>query len=99
MAAARVLAGRGTLPSKAAMKVWEHDRILERGDDSSFWALMPDFERYFEDLRAIAGEPQQDTDGRVLPPYNPEWATAFWELIAERQSWWRQQVASADRAR
>jgi Flavin-binding monooxygenase-like. len=54
--AARLLAGRATLPSAEEMQKWEMDRVKARGDGVKFTLLFPDFEDYFETLRRLAGE-------------------------------------------
>jgi hypothetical protein len=75
------------------MERWEQDRIAERGDGPAFWALMPEFQRYFEDLRRLAGDPAPGTTGRVLPPYDEVWGETFFGLIGDRIKWWQQQAA------
>ncbi|KAL1606159.1 hypothetical protein SLS60_003560 [Paraconiothyrium brasiliense] len=95
VAMARVFAGRAPLPSCIEMKAWEQERIVERGDGPSFWVLMPDFERYFEDLRAIAGEPASGTTGRVLPRYDDAWGEAFWRFVKWRVQLWEKDAADA----
>lgn len=95
VAAARVLAGHATLPSQREMEQWERERIVERGDGPAFWALMPDFEKHFEALRAIAGEPAATTKGRVLPKYDSKWAESFWDLISTRNETWKRMAAEA----
>lgn len=77
------------------MERWEADRVLERGDGPAFWALMPEFEWYFEDLHRIAGDPAPETTGRVLPRYEEAWGTAFFGLIQDRINWWQCQADDA----
>ncbi|KAF6806737.1 thiol-specific monooxygenase [Colletotrichum sojae] len=84
-AAARVFAGRGKLPSRKDMEIWEERRVAEKGDSPAFWTLLPDFEVHFEALRAIAGDPAPRTTGRVLPVYDPAWAGKFWAFIKFRK--------------
>lgn len=95
VATARVLAGRASLPSYAEMEVWEQERVAERGDGVAFWVLMPDFERYFEDLRAIAGDPALGTTGRVLPRYDNAWGEVFWRFVNWRVQLWKKDAADA----
>lgn len=76
------------------MERWEQDRILERGDGPASWALMPEFKRYFEDLRRLAGDPGPGSSGRVLPPYEEAWEKAFFRLIQDRIEWWKQQAST-----
>ncbi|KAJ5107615.1 dimethylaniline monooxygenase [Penicillium angulare] len=95
VAAARVLSGHASLPSQRRMKRWEKDRLDERGEGVSFWTLMPDFERYFEQLRSIAGDPARGTTGRVLPEYEAQWAESFWRLIRYRVEWWQREATRA----
>lgn len=74
--AARLLAGRATLPSAEEMARWESERIAQRGDSVRFTLVFPDFEGYFEAVRRLAGD-HIGSVGRVLPPFNPEWVKAF----------------------
>ncbi|KAH7329607.1 thiol-specific monooxygenase [Stachybotrys elegans] len=92
--AARVLAGRSSLPSRQEMEEWERERLSTKGDGPPFWTLMPDFETHFEAYRKIAGEPEPGTTGRVLPKYDEKWAEEFWKLIDARIQWWSQQAAA-----
>ncbi|KAF1847240.1 thiol-specific monooxygenase [Cucurbitaria berberidis CBS 394.84] len=99
VSAARVFAGRAKLPTYEEMRAWEQLRLEERGDGPSFWALMPDFERYFEDLRAIAGEPALGTAGRVLPRYDPAWEDTLWRFVDYRIQLWQKEAAKAEATR
>ncbi|KAH8881781.1 FAD/NAD(P)-binding domain-containing protein [Thozetella sp. PMI_491] len=99
VAAARVLAGRSKLPSRREMEQWEADRVVEKGDTAAFWALLPDFEKHFEALRNIAGEPAPGSTGRVLPKYDPSWEESFWKLIKYRVDWWTRQATAAQGTR
>ncbi|KAL4887241.1 putative dimethylaniline monooxygenase [Aspergillus karnatakaensis] len=99
VAAARILAGHASLPSREEMEKWEEDRLAERGEGGPFWTLMPDFERYFEEYRALAGEPAPRTTGRLLPKYEPAWGDVFWEFIERRKIWWERDVAEAEQQR
>ncbi|OCF30882.1 hypothetical protein I317_05030 [Kwoniella heveanensis CBS 569] len=92
--AARLLAGRATLPPLSEMQRWEEERIAKRGDGVRFTVVYPDFEDYFEEVRKLAG-PGQDGLGRKLPPFNRMWFKAFldgWEL---RKKMWRRINAQA----
>ncbi|KAF3051805.1 hypothetical protein E8E11_000282 [Didymella keratinophila] len=95
VAMARVFAGRASLPSRTEMQAWEQQRIAERGDGPSFSVLMPDFERYFEDLRGIAGAPAPGTPGRVLPRYDNAWGETFWRFVRWRVQLWEKDAADA----
>ncbi|EAW09507.1 dimethylaniline monooxygenase [Aspergillus clavatus NRRL 1] len=77
VAAARVLAGRAALPSAEEQRRWEAERIAARGDGPAFTVLNPDFEAYFEQLRALAGEPAEGAPGRRLPPFEQRWLDDF----------------------
>ncbi|KAJ3550208.1 hypothetical protein NM208_g97 [Fusarium decemcellulare] len=68
VAAARVFAGHAALPSHEEMSTWEQARLIEKGDGPPFWALLPDFERHFEALRAIAGNPAVSKNDSVFYP-------------------------------
>jgi hypothetical protein len=96
--AARVLAGRGTLPSIEDMTKWEEDRIAIRGDGAKFSLVFPDFEDYFETLRSLAGEPT-DGKGRRLPKFQREWHRAFMEGHEKRKDMWRRLIQQAEQDR
>ncbi|KAF4545482.1 Thiol-specific monooxygenase [Lasiodiplodia theobromae] len=96
VAAARVLAGRAALPSKEAMLQWERDRLKERGEGKPFYTLAPDWEAYFEDLRAIAGDPAPGTTGRVLPKFDKQWLKTFEEVLGIRLNWWKSETERAE---
>ncbi|KAF4962403.1 hypothetical protein FSARC_9512 [Fusarium sarcochroum] len=85
--AARLLAGRGTLPPAEEMQKWEEGRIKVRGDGAKFALVFPDFEDYFETLRSLAGE--RDGVGRRLPEFQREWFRAFLEGHELRKNMWR----------
>ncbi|RSH77173.1 uncharacterized protein EHS24_003810 [Apiotrichum porosum] len=94
--AARLLAGRATLPSLEEQRKWEADRIAARGDGAKFSLIFPDFEDYFEALRAIAGEGAPGL-GRKLPPFRREWFRSFLEGHEKRKEMWRRSNAKATR--
>lgn len=96
--AARLLAGRGTLPPLAVMRQWEADRIQDRGDGPGFTVVYPDFEDYFETLRRLAGDALPDA-GRSLPPFRREWFRAFMDGHERRKSMWRRSNEAALAAR
>lgn len=98
VAAARVLAGHATLPPRIEMEKWERSRQEERGDGPAFWALMPDFEVYFEAYRKLAGDPAPGTCGRTLPKYDPRWADIFWAFVNTRIDWWKKEAEQAEAA-
>lgn len=96
--AARLLAGRGTLPSLEDMRRWETERIKVRGDGPKFTLVFPDFEDYFEELRRLAGEGDGEA-GRKLPKFKREWYRAFMDGHELRKDMWRRinaKVADAD---
>ncbi|KAH6960216.1 putative dimethylaniline monooxygenase [Fusarium avenaceum] len=97
VAAARHFAGRANLPPLKQMVEWEQQRVEEKGDGPAFWTLLPDFEKHYEALRAIAGDPAPGTTGRVLPKYDEKWSESFWELINARIAWWREEARSAEK--
>lgn len=69
------------------MEKWEGNRLAKRGDGVPFFTLSPDFEEYFEALRAIAGAPAPGSTGRVLPKFDPKWLEAFTDVINARVDW------------
>ncbi|KAM0490710.1 hypothetical protein ACHAP8_011255 [Fusarium lateritium] len=85
--AARLLAGRGTLPSTEEMESWEEQRIKVRGDGPKFALVFPDFEDYFETLRRLAGD--ANGVGRQLPRFRREWFRAFLEGHELRKIMWK----------
>ncbi|CEI67638.1 hypothetical protein FVEN_g5719 [Fusarium venenatum] len=85
--AARLLAGRSTLPSTEEMESWEEERIKARGDGPKFALIFPDFEDYFETLRKLAGEP--NGVGRHLTKFRREWFRTFLEGHELRKNMWR----------
>ncbi|KAJ3961158.1 hypothetical protein N0V92_002132 [Colletotrichum tropicale] len=97
VAAARVFAGRGQLPSTTEMERWEEDRLAKRGDGVPFYTLSPDFEEYFEALRAIAGEPAPGSTGRILPKFDPKWLEAFADVINARVDWWKKETEKTEK--
>lgn len=86
--AARLLAGRGTLPSLEEMRAWEAKRAEEKGDGPKFLMVYPDFEQYFEKVRELAGEPA-DGVGRRLPKYDKRWFQLFMDGHELRKAMWK----------
>lgn len=95
VAAARVLAGRATLPSVEEQEAWETDRISASGDGPAFTVINPEFKAYFEELRQLAGEPGEGTPGRPLPPFDQKWVDDFNSGHERRKEMWRRQNSSA----
>ncbi|EKG15645.1 Flavin-containing monooxygenase FMO [Macrophomina phaseolina MS6] len=94
--AARVLAGRAKLPPVGEQQRWEADRIAEKGDGARFTLVFPEFEEYFETVRALAG-PGEDGKGRQLPPFDRRWFDAFMEGHERRKAMWARWNAEAKR--
>jgi hypothetical protein len=92
--AARILAGRAILPPLAEQEKWEQDRIAARGDGPKFTLVFPDFEDYFEAVRALAGAGEHGL-GRQLPPFKREWFKAFLDGLELRKKMWRRINAQA----
>lgn len=86
--AARLLAGRGKLPSLQEMRDWEAQRIKARGDGPKFALVFPDFEDYFNGLRDLATE-GEDGVGRKLPKFDRQWFRAFLQGHERRKNMWR----------
>ncbi|KAF3763086.1 FAD/NAD(P)-binding domain-containing protein [Cryphonectria parasitica EP155] len=93
--AARLLAGRGQLPSKEEMRVWEEERIARKGDGPKFQMIFPEFEEYFEDVRRLAGEPTASGEGRTLPKFEEAWFRSFMEGHDRRIEMWRRENQKA----
>ncbi|RYP55475.1 hypothetical protein DL769_010155 [Monosporascus sp. CRB-8-3] len=75
VAVTRYLVGRAKkqqLPV-AEQLAWERRRVVQRGGGKDFYSVAPDFEKYSEFLRAIAGDPEPGATGRVLPPFDKKW--------------------------
>lgn len=89
MAAARVLAGKAQLPPLTEQQKWEADRIAVKGDGPGFLMVNPDFEEYFEKLRALAGEPAPGAPGRRLPPFEQAWVDDFNAGHERRRRMWQ----------
>lgn len=85
--AARLLAGRLTLPPLEEMRKWEEDRIKVRGDGPKFALIFPDFEDYFETLRTKTED--GSSVGRQLPKFKREWFRTFLEGHDRRKNLWR----------
>ncbi|KIH88119.1 hypothetical protein SPBR_06553 [Sporothrix brasiliensis 5110] len=98
VAAARVFAGRAVLPSHEEMRQWEADTVAARGDGVRFFNVAPDFADYFDGLRRLAGDPAPGTTGRVLPPFQQQWADAFNDVVALRLAWWERERRKAEAA-
>ncbi|KAL4744522.1 hypothetical protein BDW72DRAFT_188326 [Aspergillus terricola var. indicus] len=97
VAAARVLAGRAKLPPLQEQKKWEEDRIAVKGDGAGFLVVYPDFKEYFEQLRAVAGEPD-GTKGRRLPVFEQKWAEDFAAGHERRIRMWKRANEAAAEA-
>jgi hypothetical protein len=93
--AARLLAGRATLPPPEEQQNWERDRIAKKGNGPGFTLVFPDFEEYFETVRKLAGEPAVGQPGRRLPPYEKRWFEVFMAGHERRKKWWREENEKA----
>lgn len=96
--AARLLAGRATLPSLNEMRKWEEERVKARGDGVKFTLLFPDFEDYFETVRRLAGEGEEGK-GRKLPRFRREWVRAFFDGHESRKAFWKRVNEATKRER
>ncbi|PLN75175.1 FAD/NAD(P)-binding domain-containing protein [Aspergillus taichungensis] len=92
--AARLLAGRATLPPLAEMQNWEAQRVKARGDGVKFTLIFPDFEDYFETVRQLAGNGEAGK-GRQLPKFQREWFRAFLDGLTRRKLMWKRLNARA----
>lgn len=97
VAAARVLARRASLPSVSNQENWESERIAEKGDGPAFTLINPEFKAYFEELRALAGEPGEGVPGRRLPVFEQKWVDDFEAGHERRKKMWRRaNIAAAE---
>lgn len=94
--AARFLAGKVDLPPPEEQEKWEQDRTALKGDGVAFTALYPDFEEYFEEVRALAGMPKNDDGGRRLPKFDPEWRKNFDAAHLKRIAMWQEMNRKAE---
>ena len=94
--AARVLAGRATLPPLDEQKAWERDRIAQKGDGVAFTMVYPKFEEYFEFVRKLAGEPSRSQPGRKLPRFDPDWTRLFFDGHQRRIRMWKRLNSEAE---
>jgi hypothetical protein len=85
---ARYLSGKCALPPVAEQIKWEQDRIGLKGDGVPFTVIYPEFEEYFEEIRAMAGEPT-DGKGRRLPKFEKWWREAFDAAHLKRIEMWK----------
>ncbi|KAH6894534.1 hypothetical protein B0T10DRAFT_253597 [Thelonectria olida] len=92
--AARLLAGRATLPAAEDMQAWETERIKTHGDGPKFTVVYPDFEDYFDGLRALAGDGEPGV-GRNLPKFRREWYREFLSGTDLRKEMWRRNNEAA----
>ncbi|KXJ94545.1 hypothetical protein Micbo1qcDRAFT_232013 [Microdochium bolleyi] len=76
--AARVLAGRAKLPAREEQERWEAERIAARGDGKGFLTIAPDFEEYFETLRAMAGPGEGESGETDLRSSSPSTSSSSW---------------------
>jgi hypothetical protein len=60
-----------------------------RGDGLAFTVINPEFKAYFEELRELAGEPHEGTQGRQLPPFDQKWVDDFNAGHERRKQMWR----------
>ncbi|KAJ5153130.1 uncharacterized protein N7482_009608 [Penicillium canariense] len=95
VAAARVFAGRATLPPTSEQETWEADRIALKGDGAAFTVINPEFKAYFEKLRQLAGEPSDGTPGRRLPPFDQKWVDDFDAGHERRKKMWKRANGAA----
>ena len=87
--AARVFAGRATLPPIEEQRSWELNRVKERGNGAKFTLLYPHFAEYFNSVRELAGN---DGPGRKLPLFDPQWAEAFNSGLKLRIAQWKAEI-------
>ena len=85
------------MPPKEEQKRWETDRLAVRGDGLPFYKVAPDFEEYFETLRAIAGVPEPGVPGRILPKWDPAWLEIHLETIRDKIANWKKDAEDARR--
>lgn len=97
--AARVLAGRANLPPIEDQRAWETEQIKQKSDGVAFTALWPNFEAYFETVRALAGEPSKGLSGRRLPRFDPDRVRIFIEGHQRRIDMWEKADSEARQRR
>ncbi|KAH8646101.1 hypothetical protein BX600DRAFT_477151 [Xylariales sp. PMI_506] len=81
VAVARRLAGRGRpLPSADEQRAWERQRVAEFHGGKAYYSIAPDYEKFYELLRHIAGDPAPGTTGRVLPAFDKKWLDVWVDM-------------------
>ncbi|KAH7234907.1 uncharacterized protein BKA55DRAFT_708864 [Fusarium redolens] len=97
VAIARFLAGRAkALPSIPEQLEWERQRVNEKRGGKDYYSIAPDYERFFEYLRNIAGEPAAGTSGRQLPAFDPQWLVIWGDMVTPRLESWRRKRKEAE---
>ncbi|KAF4964755.1 hypothetical protein FSARC_7354 [Fusarium sarcochroum] len=97
VAVARFLAGRAKpLPSIPEQLEWERQRVSEKRGGKDYYSIAPDYEGFFEFLRDIAGEPAEDTVGRPLPAFDPQWLVIWSGMVAPKLDGWRRRRKEAE---
>lgn len=94
VAVARVLAGRGKLPSLTTQQEWERARLAATGEGVPFYKIGPAFEEYFTELKNIAGTPKPQGPGRILLDWDAEWLEIFGQGLQARMDFWKREVDS-----
>ena len=97
VAIARHLSGRAKpLPSIEEQKEWEAKRVAELHGGKSYYSIAPDYEKFFEFLRAIAGDPVPGTTGRKLPPFDKKDLEIWAGMVAPRIEAWERARKAAE---
>ncbi|KAM0425930.1 hypothetical protein ACHAPT_008868 [Fusarium lateritium] len=97
VAVARTLSGRAKpLPSVPEQLEWERKRVAEKKGGKDYYSIAPDYDKYLEFLRDIAGEPAEGTTGRTLPPFDPKWLEIWSGMVAPKLEGWRRKRKLAE---
>lgn len=58
--------------------------MAERKGGKDYYSIAPDYGKFFELLRNIAGDPAPGTTGRVLPPFDSKWLEIWTGMVATK---------------
>lgn len=70
--------------------------MAEKKGGKDYYSIAPDYDKYLEFLRNIAGEPAEGTSGRTLPPFDPKWLEIWAGMVAPKLEGWRRKRKLAE---
>ncbi|KAF4986470.1 hypothetical protein FDECE_15939 [Fusarium decemcellulare] len=97
VAVSRFLSGRAKpLPSIPEQLEWERQRVSEKKGGKDYYSIAPDYGKFLEFLRDIAGEPAAETSGRALPAFDPKWLEVWAGMVTPKLEGWRRKREVAE---